>query len=145
MRRTNVAEHFQVSAEINVTPMIDVMLVLLIIFMVVTPAIAGGVLLPRARTAAPEREDRVTLAIDREGRLYLDSGGNVEGLAPSRLGATLAAAYARRPGDHVLYLKADGGASYAHVLAALDAARQAGVSRVGMITELPRQEQRRSR
>ena len=58
-----------VTADINVTPMIDVMLVLLIIFMVVTPALAGyTAVLPKARTAAPEKEDRVTLGIDRAGK-----------------------------------------------------------------------------
>ena len=141
MKRTSVVERFEVSSEINVTPMIDVMLVLLIIFMVVTPVLAVGAL-PRARTAVPEAEDRVTLGIGRDGRFLLEGAKGLQVLAPARLSARLAAEYARRPGDHVLYLKADEAASYAHVLTALDAARGAGVRRVGMIAELPPRDRR---
>src|ERR671916_446455 len=62
-----------VNADINVTPMIDVMLVLLIIFMVVTPALAGyTAILPKAKTSAPEKEKRVTLGIDRAGKYYIE-------------------------------------------------------------------------
>ena len=123
-----------VNGEINVTPMIDVMLVLLIIFMVITPALAGYAAdLPDAVTAAPEKDDRVTLGIDREGRLYLD-----ERPAPvpaADLQKRLELLYRTRPDDHVLYLKADQNVSYAVVLSAMDAARAAGVRRIGAITE----------
>ncbi len=57
-----------VTADINVSPMIDVMLVLLIIFMVITPALAFDAKLPKAKTAAPEKEERVTLGIDKDGK-----------------------------------------------------------------------------
>ena len=64
-----------VNSDINVTPMIDVMLVLLIIFMVITPAMAGyTAILPKAVTAESEKEDRVTLGIDRAGLFYLEDG-----------------------------------------------------------------------
>src|SRR5688572_22556233 len=64
-----------VNSDINVTPMIDVMLVLLIIFMVITPAMAGyTAILPKALTAESEKEDRVTLGIDRAGLFYLEDG-----------------------------------------------------------------------
>jgi biopolymer transport protein TolR len=122
------------SAEINVTPMVDVMLVLLIIFMVVTATMPFTATLPRAQEATPAAEDRVTLGID-------DRGGYWIGRAPvpaAQLPARLAAAYAGRSGDHVLYLKADHGAPYALVLDAMEAARQAGVTKVGMITERAR-------
>ena len=126
-----------VNAEINMTPMIDVMLVLLIIFMVITPALAAyNAELPRAATAAPEKEDRVTLGIDREGRFYVDE--KPQAVAPADLTARLQAAYADRPEDHVLYLKADQGVEYSVVLTAIDAARAAGVARVGAITEVAR-------
>jgi len=139
MKRPGVLEQFDVSSEINVTPMIDVMLVLLIIFMVVTPALAVGVL-PQAKSALPAAEERVTLGIDRDGRFLLEGLKGSEVLAPLRLTAKLAAERARRPGDHVLYLKADQATSYAHVLTALDAAQDAGFRTVGMITELPPRE-----
>lgn len=123
-----------VNSEINVTPMIDVMLVLLIIFMVVTPALAGyAVTLPKAYTAAPEKDDRVTLGIDTEGRYHLDESPGV--IAPEQLSAALRSAFASRPDDHVLYLKADASVDYSVVLTAIDAARIAGVRRIGAITE----------
>jgi biopolymer transport protein ExbD len=123
-----------VNAEINVTPMVDVMLVLLIIFMVITPALAGyHVTLPKTLTAAPEKEERVTLGIDDQGRYYLDQ--RPQPVPPAQLTARLRELYATRPEDHVLYLKADRGVEYSVVLTAIDAARAAGVRRVGAITE----------
>ncbi|HEU4562007.1 MAG TPA: biopolymer transporter ExbD [Longimicrobium sp.] len=126
-----------VNADINVTPMIDVMLVLLIIFMVVTPALAGyTAILPKAKTAAPEKDKRVTLGIDRQGAFYIEGKTTIR-VAPDQLTAELKKAYTTRPDDHVLYLKADHQAGYDKVLTAIDAARQAGVRRIGAITELP--------
>ena len=127
-----------VNADINVTPMIDVMLVLLIIFMVVTPALAGyTAILPKARTAAPEKEKRVTLGIDRAGKFYIE-GKQTKQVPDARLTDELKAAYASRPDDHVLYMKADNEAGYDRVLTAIDAARNAGVRRIGAITEMPK-------
>jgi len=127
-------EGADVNAEINVTPMIDVMLVLLIIFMVITPALAGYALtLPKAYTAGPEKDDRVTLGIDAQGRYHVEESAGV--VPPEQLADALRAAYATRPGDHVLYLKADVGVEYSVVLTAIDAARAAGVRRIGAITE----------
>jgi biopolymer transport protein ExbD len=126
-----------VNADINVTPMIDVMLVLLIIFMVVTPALAGyTAILPKAKSSAPEKEKRVTLGIDRAGFYYIEGRQTVK-VAPAQLADELKKAYTTRPDDHVLYLKADNQAGYDKVLTAIDAARVAGVRRIGAITELP--------
>jgi biopolymer transport protein ExbD len=129
-----------VSSEINVTPMIDVMLVLLIIFMVVTPALAGyTAVLPKARTAAPEKEDRVTLGIDANGQYFIEDVPNPGPIPAAQLAQRLREAYSTRsPDDHVLYMKADMGVGYDKVLTAIDAAREAEVSRIGAITELPK-------
>ena len=130
-----------VNADINVTPMIDVMLVLLIIFMVVTPALAGyTAVLPKARTAAPEKEDRVTLGIDAQGLYYIEDTPTANRpIPPNQLADRLRQAYSTRsPDDHVLYMKADNGVGYDKVLTAIDAAREAGVARIGAITELPK-------
>ena len=125
-----------VTGEINVTPMVDVMLVLLIIFMVITPALAGYVAkLPQAVTSLPEKDDRVTLGIDVNGSYYLDD--RPQPVPVSELANRLVSMYSTRPDDHVLYLKADQGVSYSVVLTAVDAARTAGVSRIGFITETP--------
>jgi len=127
-----------VNADINVTPMIDVMLVLLIIFMITVPSLAGyTAILPKAKTAAPEKEKRVTLGIDRAGNFYIE-GKQTKKVAPDQLTEQLKQAYASRPEDHVLYMKADNQAGYDKVLTAIDAARQAGVRRIGAITELPK-------
>jgi len=129
-----------VNADINVTPMIDVMLVLLIIFMVVTPALAGyTAVLPKARTAAPEKEDRVTLGIDANGQYFIEDVPNPGPIPASQLAQRLRDAYSTRsPEDHVLYMKADQGVGYDKVLTAIDAAREAEVSKIGAITELPK-------
>ena len=131
-----------VTAEINVTPMIDVMLVLLIIFMVITPGIVAATL-PSAHTSEYQPDRHPTLVIDRLGGYSLDLGQRFEAIPEAGLGARLAAVYAARPGDHMLYLKADQNASYARVLTALDAARAAGVLRIGAVTEQPKAEKRR--
>lgn len=124
-----------VTSDINVTPMVDVMLVLLIIFMVITPALAGyHVTLPKSANALPERDERVTLGIDVNGYFYLDE--QPQPVAPEQLASRLREMYATRPDDHVLYLKADQGVEYSIVLTAIDAARAAGVRRVGAITEM---------
>jgi biopolymer transport protein ExbD/biopolymer transport protein TolR len=123
----------EVTADINVTPMIDVMLVLLIIFMVVTPALAFEAKLPKARTAAPEKEERVTLGIDKAGKYFVDD----KPVGDAQLEQTLRDAYAKRPDDHVLYLKAHDESQYSRTLTAIDAARNAGVRRIGAITEMP--------
>lgn len=121
-------------ADINMTPMIDIMLVLLIIFMIITPALGGySLVLPKAVTAAPEKEDRVTLAIDNQGLFYLNEDRTPT--AETSLEQALRTAYLERPDDRVLYLKADRAIEYSVVLTAIDAARRAGVRRVGAITE----------
>ncbi|HST60787.1 MAG TPA: biopolymer transporter ExbD [Longimicrobium sp.] len=125
------------TSEINVTPMVDVMLVLLIIFMVVTTTLPYTAQLPAARKALPAREDRVTLGIDVHGQYWIDGVPEPGPIAAHALAGRLAAAYADRgmTGDNLLYLKADHGVSYALVMRAMDSARQVGVRRVAMITE----------
>jgi biopolymer transport protein ExbD len=124
------------TAEINVTPMIDVMLVLLIIFMVITPGIVRASL-PNAHTSTYQRDRHPTLIVDAGGGYTLDVDRHLHPVLGAALQARLAAVYAARPGDHVLYLRADQNASYARVLTALDAARAAGVTRIAAITEQP--------
>jgi len=129
-----------VTADINVTPMIDVMLVLLIIFMVITPSMIFEAQLPKAKTAAPEKEERVTLGIDTRGQYWIEDVPNPGPIALAQLEGRLKETYAARgnPDDHVLYMKAHNGVEYSVVLSAIDAARNAGVRRIGTITELPK-------
>lgn len=121
-----------VTSDINVTPMVDVMLVLLIIFMVITPVLATyDTELPEAEHVVPEPDDDVvTLGIDAQG-VYHVAGATV---SPERLAPTLRSIYAARTDDHLLYLRADRSISYDVVLSAIDAARAAGVRTIGAIT-----------
>jgi biopolymer transport protein ExbD len=121
-----------VTSDINVTPMVDVMLVLLIIFMVITPVLASyEAALPEAQHVVPEPDDDViTLGIDAQGVYHV----NGDAVAPTRLAGTLRSIYAGRPGDHLLFLRADRTVGYDVVLTAIDAARAAGVRTIGAIT-----------
>jgi biopolymer transport protein ExbD len=110
--------------------------------MVVTPGLVRATL-PAARTATYERDRHPTLIIDDRGAYSLDVGRRFEAVPDARLQARLTAVYADRPDNHVLYLKADRNVAYTRVLTALDAARTAGVRRIGAITEQPPAKARR--
>ncbi len=129
----------EVTSDINVVPMVDIMLVLLIIFMVVTPALNYEAKLPKARMSAPEKESRVTLGIDNQGRYWIEDVPNSGPILLSALEGRLRDTYAMRgdPDDRNLYLKADNNVAYSVVLSAIDVARTIGVRRIGTITELP--------
>jgi len=130
--------------------MIDVMLVLLIIFMIVTPAITAGfqASVPRARNpeAREEGEFEIRLGINIEGKFYIDmtnpATGQYTGPKPigdADLPALLQSLYASRSSDRILYLKADQDLNFARVQEAVEIARKAGVRVLGTITEQERQ------
>jgi biopolymer transport protein TolR len=125
----------KVNADINVTPMIDVMLVLLIIFMIVTPLIAAGfqATLPKGKNLdpSPEEETDVILGIDRNGKYFLDTKP-IDGAV---LEDYLRSVYAARTEDKILYFKADINLKYGQVQDAVELARRAGVRVLAAITE----------
>ena len=119
--------------DINVTPLVDVMLVLLIIFMVTAPLIQSGVKvdLPKASTQQMEHsEEKLVLTIDKKGRVFL---GDTE-IDPAVLEEKLTA-NARLQKDKELYLHADRSLPYGSVVEIMAIARRAGVESLGMITE----------
>jgi biopolymer transport protein TolR len=119
--------------DINVTPLVDVMLVLLIIFMVTAPLIQSGVKvdLPRASAQQMEHsEEKLVLTITRDRRILL---GNTE-IRASELETRLAS-NARIQKDKELYLHADRSLPYGQVVEIMAVARRAGVESLGMITE----------
>jgi biopolymer transport protein TolR len=124
-----------VKADINVTPMIDVMLVLLIIFMIVTPLIAAGfkATLPKGKNLdpRPEGENEVILGIDQAGRYFL----NGRPLPNGSLEDQLRSIFAARTEDKILYFKADNGLRYSKVQDAVETARRAGVRVMAAISE----------
>jgi biopolymer transport protein ExbD len=125
-----------VKADINVTPMIDVMLVLLIIFMIVTPLIAAGfkATLPRGKNLDkdPEGADEIVLGIDASGNYFLN-GSPVR--SSEDLLKILTDKYAARPDDKTMYFKADQQLKYGKVQEGIEIARKAGVRVVAAVTE----------
>jgi biopolymer transport protein ExbD len=121
----------------NVTPMVDVMLVLLIIFMVVAPALLAGFNAdpPQAQNIKDHPEDEKSdqvLGIDKDGNYYL----NKKHIAQTDVAAALKHIYVDTPrDDYIMYLKADKNLDYSKVLDALDVATHNGVRVVGMIGE----------
>jgi biopolymer transport protein TolR len=124
-----------VKSEPNVVPMIDIMLVLLIIFMIVTPLIAAGfkATLPKGKNLdpRPEGDNEIVLGIDQAGRYFL----NGRPLPNGTLEDQLRSLYAARTEDKILYFKADNQLKYSTVQEAVETARKAGVRVMAAITE----------
>ncbi len=126
-----------VNSEINVTPMADVMLVLLIIFMVVTPMLQKGVSVDLAKTDNPKRmedadkEDALLVAVMRDGKTFLGTEqvkdtAELTSLIKDRLASKV---------DKRVYLRADARAKYGRVVEVVDNVRAAGVDQLGLLTE----------
>jgi biopolymer transport protein ExbD/biopolymer transport protein TolR len=129
-------EGSSVNANINVTPMVDVMLVLLIIFMVITPMLQNKVAIDMAKvdnpTAMPDadKEDAIVVAVTRDGGVFLGQNKT----AVSELGTQVREKLADKPGK-TIYIRADARAQYRAVEDAIDAVRTAGVEDVGLLTQ----------
>jgi len=123
-------------ADINVTPMVDVMLVMLIIFMVITPMLSKGISVNMVKTKNPmamqaaDKDDAVLVAVTRDGKVYLKTTQMpADQLAP-KVKDMLATKL-----DRTVYLRADAGARYEKVVEVVDNLRAAGVDQLGMLTE----------
>jgi len=126
----------EVTSEINVTPMADVMLVLLIIFMVVTPMLQKGQAVELASTKNPidmkeaDRDDAVLVTVTRDGKLYLGQEKiSVDALA-TKVNDLLASRLEKK-----VFVKSDLRAKYGDVVQVVDTIRNAGVDQVGLLTE----------
>lgn len=121
-------------SEINVTPFVDVMLVLLIIFMVTAPMMVQGVEidLPNEDTPAlePDNEDQLVLSMDAQGRTWI----NEREVTAEELPIKLSAIREANP-DQVVFVKADGALPYAEVIHLMGVAKQAGIGKVGLVTQ----------
>ena len=131
-------EGSKVNSNINVTPMVDVMLVLLIIFMVITPMLSKGVSVDMAKTKNPiamqaaDKEDAVLIAVTRDGKVFL-SPGNSQTAAdqlPQKVRDLLTNKL-----DKTVYIKSDARARYEKVEDVIDNLRTAGVDQLGLLTE----------
>jgi biopolymer transport protein TolR len=121
-------------ADINVTPLVDVMLVLLIIFMVTAPMLhqGVGVALPKTETTnlPTSIEDPVILSITREGLYYINETPVVRGLLKERLQRFL-----RQRRDRTVFLKADRALSYGTVVETVDLLNRMGIENLGLVTD----------
>jgi biopolymer transport protein ExbD/biopolymer transport protein TolR len=129
-------EGSKVNSNINVTPMVDVMLVLLIIFMVITPMLNNKVNVDLARVNSPQempdanKEDSVVIAITRDGNVFL--GANQ--VSTSDLGSKVSDLLANKP-TKTVYLRADARARYGTVQDVVDDIRTAGVDQVDLLAD----------
>ena len=122
-------------SQINVTPLVDVMLVLLVIFMVTAPMMQQGVQvnLPKADTKAlAPKEDTVVVSIEKSGRTFINSSVIEPGQLKDKLTALLAGRSKRE-----VFLKADSSVPYGEVVQVMSQIKSAGVERLGMVTESP--------
>ena len=125
-----------VVSDINVTPMADVMLVMLIIFMVITPMLQKGVSVEMAKTNNPidmgeaDQDDAILVAVTRDGKFFLGK----ERTTLEELPALVLDLVSERL-DKTIYVKSDFRAKYGDVVAVVDTVRAAGVDRIGLLTE----------
>ena len=125
----------RVLSEINVTPLVDVMMVLLVIFMVTAPMLQRGtdVQLPQAQHSEVKEQERLTLTLARDGRIYLNGEEVPRAALRDRLIAVT------RDRERAVQFRGDARVPYGLVIEVMDTLRAAGIESVGMITERPSQ------
>ena len=122
--------------DINVTPMVDVMLVMLIIFMVITPMLSKGVSVDLVKTKNPiamanaDKEDAVLVAVTRDGKVYLNTTQMTADTIPGKVKDMLTTKL-----DKTVYVKSDSRAKFEKVVEVIDNLRSAGVDNLGLLTE----------
>jgi biopolymer transport protein TolR len=129
-------EGSKVNSNINVTPMVDVMLVLLIIFMVITPMLQKGVSVDMAKVNNPvpmpdaDKEDALLIVVMRDGRIYFGTDRVTLDDLTNKVKDRLA-----NKVDKTVFIRADMRAKYGNVVDVVDSVRSAGVDDVGLLTE----------
>ena len=130
-------------ADINVTPMVDVMLVLLIIFMVITPLLSKGIPVNMVKAVNPiamqaaDKSDAIVIAVTRDGRTYLNNNQ----MPPDDLAPKVKDLLTNRL-DKTVFIRSDARAKYEKVVDVVDNLRAAGVDQVGLLTEQVQQDQK---
>ncbi|MEW6542320.1 MAG: biopolymer transporter ExbD [Nitrospirota bacterium] len=128
--------HRRFLAEINVIPLVDVVLVLLVIFMVTAPMLYRGmdVKLPTSASNTIKPEERMVLTVERDQKIYLDKDAVPLGQLQGRLRAAKL-----RNEDVSVYLRADRDVPYGTVVQVMDEVKRAGIEKLGMVTEPARE------
>ncbi len=126
-------------ADINVTSLVDVMMVLLIIFMLTAPFLQAGIQikLPKAKSTVIKETDAIVISITKDGKVFINDD-RVEG---AQLASTLATL--KSAGEEVVFVRADQDATHGTVMAVIGEVKAAGIDDVGMITEMKRDSKRR--
>ncbi len=125
-------------AAINVTPLVDVMLVLLVIFMVTAPMLQQGVEvdLPKA-TTAPLRgsSEQIVISLDKAGAVFIGAGNKVElSVLPEKIKAIFAN---KPPEDHKVYIKGDAALGYGRIMEVMAALHAGGITQIGLVSAAP--------
>ena len=139
MRKFTVKGASEPNSSINITPLVDVVLVMLIIFMVVTPLLEKNIAvrMPATEEVVDQSDvppDQLVVRIEADGDLKINSEKVPRDEYIDRLSTILKR---KRPNDKVVFVMADDGASYGRLVQALDGAKQAGAETLGMATEVP--------
>jgi biopolymer transport protein TolR len=118
-------------SDINVTPLVDVVLVLLIIFMVTAPMMSRGIdiRLPRTESGSDTTEDRLIVSVDQDSTVYLNDRPVNLALLTERLKSEM-----ERTGTDFVFLRADQDVPYGRVMAVMDQIKKSGADKVGMVT-----------
>jgi biopolymer transport protein TolR len=126
------SRHRRFLAEINVIPLVDVVLVLLVIFMVTAPMLYRGMdlTLPTSTSNTIKPEERIVLTIERDQRVYVDKDPVPVGQLELRLKEIK-----QRSAEVALYLRADRDVPYGTVIQVMDGVKRAGIEKLGMVTD----------
>ena len=134
-KRTGTRRKAAITAEINVTPMVDVMLVLLVIFMITAPLLTAGIPVDLPKTEASalqDKQDPLTVTVDAQGNLYLqETPLELAVLVPRLVAITGSNPEAR------IYVRGDKGISYGRVMEVMGAINAGGFKKVALISEIP--------
>jgi biopolymer transport protein TolR len=131
------SRHRRFLSEMNVIPLVDVILVLLVIFMVTAPMLYRGmdIRLPTSSTNTIKPEERIVLTIERDKKVFLDKDQVTEANLETRLRAKR-----QQNADVAVYLRADREVPYGIVVRVMDGVKRAGIEKLGMVTDMPQEE-----
>ena len=124
-------------AEINITPLVDVVLVLLLIFMLTAPVLQSGidVSVPHTRSTEQLTEERTVVTIDKGQTVYLQTGGKDQAVSLTDLTAKLTASSGNSAAKRIIYLRADERVPFSAFASVMDAVKAAGITNISIVTQ----------
>jgi biopolymer transport protein TolR len=124
-------------ADINITPLVDVVLVLLLIFMLTAPVLQSGVevAVPHTKSVNQLTEERTVVTIDKNQNVFLQTGGKDEPVHVADLGSLLSASGKGDPAKRTIYLRADERVPFGAFASVMDAVKQAGITNISIVTQ----------